>query len=128
MLLSAHRNTIAPAMSAGTQWRRKSVRSIAAALRAAGQARVHSVSTWPGATAFTRACWASARARFLVRLMSAALLAPYAMLEPGMLRPATEAVLHTAPCAARSASAAAGVQRNGPSRLVDRNGIQNSSL
>src|SRR5262249_21547489 len=128
MLLSAHRNTIAPAMSAAVQWRRSKVRSIAADLRSAGQALVHSVSTWPGATALTRACGASARARFLVRLISAALLAPYAMLEPGMLRPATEAVLHTAPPAARSASAAAWVQRNGPSRLVDRMVAQNSSL
>src|SRR6267154_1618626 len=50
------------------------------------------------------------------------------MLEPGMLRPATEAVLHTAPCAARKASAAAWVQRNGPSRLVDRIVAQNSSV
>jgi hypothetical protein len=41
MLLSAHRKTIAPAMSAAVQWRRSSVRSIAAALRSAGPALVH---------------------------------------------------------------------------------------
>src|SRR5262245_61833026 len=50
------------------------------------------------------------------------------MLEPGMLRPATEAVLHTAPRAALSAPAAARVQRKGPSRLVARMVAQNSSL
>src|SRR5215471_14902348 len=42
------------------------------------------------------------------------------MLEPAMLRPATEAVLQAAPRAALSAPAAARVQRNGPSRLVAR--------
>src|SRR5262249_31672021 len=111
MLLSAHRKTIAPAMSAAVQWRRSSVRSIAAALRSAGQRRALSVPPCPGPTALPRAPGASARARFLVRLISAALLAPYAILEPAMLRPATEAVLQTAPRAARSASAAAWVQR-----------------
>jgi len=45
----------------------------------------------------------------LVRLIRPDLLAPYAMLEPGMLRPATEAVLQTAPRAARNAAAAARV-------------------
>src|SRR5262249_26254391 len=128
MVLSAQRNTIAPAMSAAVQCRLSRVRSIAACLRAAGHARVHSVSTWPGATALTRASGASARARFLVRLIRAALLAPYAMLDPGMLRPATDAVLQTAPRAARSAGAAAWVQRNGPSRLVERIVLQNSSV
>src|SRR6516225_6065761 len=50
------------------------------------------------------------------------------MLEPAMLRPATEAVLQTAPRAALSAVAAARVQRNGPSRLVARIVAQNSSV
>ena len=45
-----------------------------------------------------------------------------------MLRPATEAVLQTAPREARSASAAAWVQRNGPIRLVLRIVVQNSSV
>ena len=45
-----------------------------------------------------------------------------------MLKPATEAVLQTAPPAARSASAAACVQRNGPRRLVARMVAQNSSV
>src|SRR5437667_5859639 len=128
MPVSAHRNTIAAAISAGVQARLSSERSMAACLRAAGHGRVHSVSTNPGATAFTRASGASARARFCVRLMRPALLAPYAMLEPAMLRPATEAVLQTAPRAALSAVAAARVQRNGPSRLVARIVAQNSSL
>jgi len=39
------------------------------------------------------------------------------MLEPGMLRPATEAVLQTAPPAAFSAGAAACVQRNGAEQV-----------
>src|SRR5262245_4061976 len=107
MPASAQRNTIAVAMSAGVHARLSKVRSIETRLRSAGQARVQSVSTKPGATAFTRASGASARARFLVRLIRPALLAPYAMLEPGMLRPATEAVLHTAPRAALRAAAAA---------------------
>src|SRR5262245_41414974 len=115
-------------MSCAVQARLSSVRSMVVRLRSSGQALVHSVATWPGATALTRACGASARARFLVRLIRPAFDAPYAMLEPGILRPATEAVLHTAPCAARSASAAAWVQRNGPSRLVDRIFAQNSSV
>src|SRR4051794_194234 len=110
MLLSAHRNTMAPAISAATQWRLSSVRAIAPSLRSAGHSLVHSVSTWPGATALTRASGARARARFLVRLMRPALLAPYAMLDPAMLRPATEAVLQTAPLLALSAAAAACVQ------------------
>src|SRR5262249_48806751 len=50
------------------------------------------------------------------------------MLEPAMLRPATEAVLQTAPRAALSADAAARVQRKGPSRLVARIVAQNSSV
>src|SRR5215471_1921891 len=50
------------------------------------------------------------------------------MLEPAMLRPATEAVLQTAPRAALSAGAAARVQRNGPSRLVARIVAQKSSV
>src|SRR5262244_3316732 len=50
------------------------------------------------------------------------------MLEPAMLRPATEAVLQTAPRAALSAVAAARVQRKGPSRLVARIVAQNSSV
>src|SRR2546423_14379647 len=50
------------------------------------------------------------------------------MLEPAMLRPATEAVLQTAPRAALRAVAAARVQRNGPSRLVARMVAQNSSV
>src|SRR5205807_6965202 len=50
------------------------------------------------------------------------------MLEPAMLRPATEAVLQTAPRDALSALAAARVQRNGPSRLVARMVAQNSSV
>src|SRR5215510_10900685 len=50
------------------------------------------------------------------------------MLEPAMLRPATEAVLQTAPRAALSALAPARVQRNGPSRLVARMVAQNSSV
>src|SRR2546429_9435858 len=50
------------------------------------------------------------------------------MLEPAMLRPATEAVLQTAPRAALSALAAARVQRNGPTRLVARMVAQNSSV
>src|ERR1700752_3491809 len=111
MPASAHRNTIAAAISAGVQARLSSVRSIEASLRPAGQARVHSVSTKPGATALTRASGASARARFLVRLIRPGLLAPYAMLEPGMSRPATDAVLQTAPRAARNAAAAARVHR-----------------
>ena len=45
-----------------------------------------------------------------------------------MLRPATEAVLQTAPPAARSACAAACVQRNGPIRLVFRMVAQNYSV
>src|SRR5580704_720473 len=118
MVASAHRNTMAAAISAGVHARLRSVRSIEACLRAAGHARVHSVSTKPGATALTRASGARARARFLVRLIKPALLAPYAMLDPGMLRPATDAVLQTAPRAARKAGAAARVHRNGPSRLV----------
>jgi hypothetical protein len=55
MLVSAQRNTIAAAISAGVQARLSSERSIAACLRAAGHGRVHSVSTKPGATAFARA-------------------------------------------------------------------------
>src|SRR6516162_1325540 len=106
MAASAHRNTIAAAMSAGVHARLSSVRSMEACLRSAGHCRVQSESTKPGATALTRTCGASARARFLVRLMRPALLAPYAMLEPGMLRPATEAVLQTAPWADLSALAA----------------------
>src|SRR5256885_16138445 len=109
MLASAHKNTIAAAISAGVHARLSRVRSIDACLRAAGQRRVQSVSTNPGATALTRTSGASARARFLVRLMRPALLAPYAMLDPGMLRPATDAVLHTAPRAALSAADAARV-------------------
>src|SRR5215510_12923002 len=50
------------------------------------------------------------------------------MLEPAMLRPATDAVLQTAPRAALSAVAAARVQRKGPSRLVARIVAQNSSV
>src|SRR5947208_435375 len=50
------------------------------------------------------------------------------MLEPAILRPATEAVLQTAPPAALSAAAAARVHRNGPSRLVARMVAQNSSV
>src|SRR5262249_60663413 len=50
------------------------------------------------------------------------------MLEPAMLRPATEAVLQTAPRAALSALAAARVQRNRPSRLGARIVAQNSSV
>jgi hypothetical protein len=45
-----------------------------------------------------------------------------------MLRPATDAVLQTAPAEALSAGAAARVQRNGPSRLVARMVVQNSSV
>src|SRR5712672_527179 len=54
MPVSAHRNTIAAAISPGVQARLSSVRSIEACLRAAGHARVHSVSTKPGASEFTR--------------------------------------------------------------------------
>src|SRR5262249_60781263 len=50
------------------------------------------------------------------------------MLEPAMLRPATEAVLAAAPGAVLGALAAARVQRNGPSRLVARIVAQNSSV
>src|SRR5215472_7613372 len=50
------------------------------------------------------------------------------MLEPAMLRPATDAVLQTAPRAALSAVAAARAQRKGPSRLVARIVAQNSSV
>src|SRR5262244_1547910 len=50
------------------------------------------------------------------------------MLEPAMLRPATDAVLQTAPRAALSADAAARVQRQGPSRLVARIVAHNSSV
>src|SRR5262249_15147450 len=50
------------------------------------------------------------------------------MLDPAILRPATDAVLQTAPRAALSAAAAARVQRNGPSRLVARMVAQNSSV
>src|SRR6516165_4920868 len=50
------------------------------------------------------------------------------MLEPAMLRPATEAGVQTAPRAALSAVAAARVQRKGPSRLVARIVAQNSSV
>ncbi len=76
ILVSAQRNTIAAAISTGVQARLSSERSIAACLRAAGQGRVQSVSTNPGATAFARASGASARAKFWVRLMRPALLAP----------------------------------------------------
>src|SRR5882762_573994 len=50
------------------------------------------------------------------------------MLEPGILRPATDAVLQTAPPAALSAGAAARVHRKGPSRLVARMAVQKSSV
>src|SRR6266481_8646366 len=50
------------------------------------------------------------------------------MLDPAILRPATDAVLQTAPRAALRAAAAARVQRNGPSRLVARTVAQNSSV
>src|SRR5258708_33775319 len=50
------------------------------------------------------------------------------MLDPAILRPATDAVLQTAPRAALRAAAAARVQRNGPSRLVARMVAQNSSV
>src|SRR5439155_4282061 len=128
MLVSAQRNTIAAAISAGVQARFSSERSIAACLRAGGQGRVQSVSTNPGATALARTSGASARAKFWVRLIRPALLAPYAMLDPAMLRPATDAVLQTAPRVALSAAAAARVQRNGPTRLVARMVAQNSSV
>src|SRR5260370_8833314 len=117
MLVSEHKKTIAAAISAGVQARLSSERSMAACLRAAGHGRVHSVSTNPGATAFTRASGASARARFCVRLMRPALLAPYAMLEPAMLRPATEAVLQTPPPPPLRPDAAARLPRNPPPRL-----------
>src|SRR6266702_1646364 len=50
------------------------------------------------------------------------------MLDPAILRPATDAVLQTAPRVALSAAAAARVQRNGPRRLVARMVAQNSSV
>src|SRR6266487_3808063 len=59
MLVSAQRNTIAAAISAGVQARLSSERSMAACLRACGHGRVQSVSTKPGATAFARASGAS---------------------------------------------------------------------
>src|SRR5262245_22487028 len=72
----AARNSIASAMSAGLAMRPSKVWSTIACLRSAGQDLVHGESTSPGATALTRTSGASARARFLVRLTSPALLAP----------------------------------------------------
>src|SRR5437764_14866130 len=50
------------------------------------------------------------------------------MLDPAILRPATDAVLQTAPRVALSAAAAARVQRNGPTRLVATMVGKNSSV
>ena len=75
-LLGPFRCTRAAAISAGVQARLSSERSMAACLRACGHGRVQSVSTKPGATAFARASGASARAKFCVRLIRPALLAP----------------------------------------------------
>ena len=76
MLLSAQRNTMAPAISAAVHGRFISVRSTEARLRSSGHWLVHSVATKPGATALARASGARARAKFLVRLIRPALLAP----------------------------------------------------
>ena len=78
-------------------------------LRSSGHGCVHGVSTSPGATALTRTSGLSAMPRLRVRLISPALLAPYAMLEPRVPRPATDAVFTIEPCVfARCCAAAMG--------------------
>src|SRR5262249_35116587 len=107
MLVSAQRNTIAAAMSAGVQARWSKERSIAACLRSAGHGRAQWLPTTPGATAWAGAAGARAGAGFCVRWIGRALLPPEAVRGPAILRPAPEAVLQPAPPAALSAAAAA---------------------
>src|SRR5882757_4217678 len=84
-------------------------------------ARSQRVSTGPGQTALTRISGPSARASDFVIVLSAPLLAAYAIDEPSPPSPATELTLTTAPPPdVRIRGAAARMQKNGPLRFTCR--------